>query len=124
MGDPVQPLTPDQIALAEARAQHEGYLHRCLVALDQFANALADGVPDMTISSRAAIADQQGKTWGRGLSRLLNVFQPNHGMRAEAGDESRADALKGAEEPYLHPASEAIPSSTDVLNEPELPPAA
>jgi hypothetical protein len=101
MADPIQPLTPDQIALQEARASHEGYVHRCLVALDQFANVLADGIPDMTISSRAAIADQRGKTWGKGLSRLLNLFQADHGMKAEIGDEARAKELEAAEKPTL-----------------------
>lgn len=119
MSDPIQPLTPEQIALAEARAAHEGYIRRCLVALDQFANVIADGIPDMTISSRAAIADQQGKTWGKGLSRLLALFQENHGMKAMAGDESRAVRLEAAEMDYLHPMSEAVESSTDVLNPPK-----
>jgi len=95
------PLTPDQIALQETRAAHEGYVHRCLVALDQFANVIADGMPDMTISSRAAIADQKGKTWGIGMSKLLDLFQENHGMKADAGDLERVTKVASVENKAL-----------------------
>lgn len=101
MSDGLTPLTPDQIALQEAQAAHEGYIHRTVVALDQFANVLLDGVPDMTISSRAAIAAQKGKTWGIGLSKLLDVFQADHGMKADAGDLERANAVQQVEQQTL-----------------------
>jgi hypothetical protein len=101
MSDPITPLTPQQIAVQEAQAAHEAYIRRTLVALDQFANVLADGVPDMTISSRAAIAAEHGATWGRGLSRLLNLFQADHGADAAAGDLQRAETVEVLEEQAL-----------------------
>jgi hypothetical protein len=101
MSDPIQPLSPEQVAVQEARAAHEAYVHRCAVALDQLANVIADGLPDMTISSRAAIADQKGELWGKGLSRILDFFQKDHGMKAEAGDEARAKDLGQAEKQTL-----------------------
>jgi hypothetical protein len=94
MDNPVTPLTPTQVAAQETQAAHEAYFRRTLVALDTFANVLADGVPDMTVSARAAIAAEHGSTWGRGLSRLLNLFQPDHGADAIAGDAERAEAVE------------------------------
>ena len=96
--NPVVPLTPQQVQAQEAQAAHEAYIRRTLVALDQFANVLADGVPDMTISARAAIAAEHGSTWGIGLSRLLNLFQPDHGADAVAGDAQRAETVEVIEE--------------------------
>ena len=101
MSDVITPLTPEQVTVQEAQAAHESYVHRILVGLDIFANVVADGLPDMTISSRAAIAAQKGKTWGIGLSKLLNIFQSDHGMKAEAGDAERAKELEDAEKPTL-----------------------
>ena len=91
MADPITPLTPEQIAHQEAQAAREGYVHKDLVGLDQFANVLTGGNPDETISSRSARAAEQGKTWGVVMSKFLNFFQKNHGPKAQAGDEQRAE---------------------------------
>jgi hypothetical protein len=98
MTDPVTPLTPEQVAHQEAQASKEGYLHKDLVGLDQFANVVTGGNPDETISSRAARADEAGKTWGKALSRFLDFFQPDHGPKAQAGDVERAEAVEKLEE--------------------------
>jgi hypothetical protein len=101
MSSPLIPIPPDQVAALEQKALHEGYLHRSLVGLDQFMNVLTGGDPDETISSRAARAAERGKTWGIELSKFLNVFQPDHGVKAQAGDTARADKVEGLEQPEL-----------------------
>jgi hypothetical protein len=98
MSDPIQPLTPQQTAQAEAGTAKEGYLHREAVAVDIFINETADGKMDETISSRAARADEKGKWWGRTLSRFLDFFQSNHGPKAQAGDVERAQAVESLED--------------------------
>lgn len=98
MSDPITPLTPAQVAQQETQAAHEGYLHKDLVGLDQFANVLADGNPDETISSRSARAAEQGKTWGVWMSKFLNLFQADHGPKAQAGDVERAKTVANAEQ--------------------------
>jgi hypothetical protein len=97
MPDPITPLTPEQVKSQEAKAAAESYLHREAVAVDIFANETMGGKMDMTISTRAAIADTQGKWWGRTMSRFLNLFQSDHGAKAAAGDAERAQALEQAE---------------------------
>jgi len=92
--DPVTPLTPQQTAEAEARAAKEGYIHRTLVGLDQFANVLFGGSPDMTISSRLGIAALKGKWWGKAGSKFLNLFQRQHSPKAAAGDVERSESVK------------------------------
>lgn len=98
MSNPVQKLTPEQAARLEARAGNEGYVHRCLVGLDQFANVLIGGKADETISSRCARASVQGKWWGMGMSSFLNLFQANHGAKAVAGDMERAKNIESTEQ--------------------------
>ena len=90
MGKSITPLTPEQIAYQEAQAAKEGYIHRSLVGLDQFANVLTGGDPDETISSRSARAAEGNKLWGKAMCTFLNVFQKNHGPKAQAGDTERA----------------------------------
>lgn len=97
MTDPITPLTPEETAAAEQRALHEGFLHRLLGAADVFLNVASGGKPDMTISTRAALAAQHGSEVGRVLSEFLNEFQPDHGAKAAAGDQARADAEEAAE---------------------------
>lgn len=97
MIDPITPLTPEQTAQTEAKVAKEGYVHRDLVALDQAANVVTGGLPDETISSRAARASRQGKLWGRALSRFLNLFGKDHGAKAQAGDIERAEAVVAVE---------------------------
>lgn len=95
---PVTPLTPQQEAQQERQAGREGYVHRALVGLDQFVNVLCGGLPDETISSRASRAAEQGKLWGVAMSRFLNLFQKDHGPKAQAGDTERAEKVLKTEE--------------------------
>jgi hypothetical protein len=98
MSTPITPLTPAQTAQQEQQTAHEKYIHRFLVGFDQFMNVITDGDPDETISSRAARAAEKGKTWGVELSKFLNLFQPDHGAKAEAGDLERAQAIVNLED--------------------------
>lgn len=93
MSDGITPLTPVQQATQEAQAAKEAYLKRALVGLDMFMNVLTDGDPDETISSRAARAAEKGKPWGILMSKFLDVFQHDHGPKAQAGDVGRAQAI-------------------------------
>lgn len=67
------------------------YFWNLLLALDQFANTLAGGDPDETISSRADKAQRAGKAWGCILCKLLSKIQKNHCQQSIEPDEgSRA----------------------------------
>ena len=72
--------------IQEKQAAAEAYPKRFLIALDMFMNVLTDGDPDETISSRAARAATQHKTWGIEMSKFLDLFQSDHGAKAQAGD--------------------------------------
>jgi hypothetical protein len=98
MSDGITPLTPDQVAEQEAQAAKEAYLKRALIGLDMFINVLTDGDPDETISSRSARAAEKGKPWGILMSKFLDVFQHDHGAKAQAGDVARAQAVITAED--------------------------
>jgi hypothetical protein len=89
MNNPVTLLTPEQIAAQESRAAKEGYLVRDLIALDMGVNVITDGLPDETISSRLARAALKGKWWGKAGSKVLDLFQKDHGAKAMAGDTIR-----------------------------------
>lgn len=92
MSDPIKPLNEAQTEDQKAKSASEGWIHRDLVAVDQAANVIVlKGQPDETISSHAARADEEGKPWGRALSRFLDWFQPNHGPKAQSGDVQRAE---------------------------------
>lgn len=96
MSDPITPLTPaDEVADAQA-VEHERYIHKALVGLDIFLNILSGGQEDMTISSRASLAAQHGSPIGKALSSFLNLFEKDHGLKAEIGDEVRAQQLQSA----------------------------
>lgn len=83
------PLT--DVAAAELRASQEGWLHRSLVAFDIATNVIVlRGQQDETISTHAWRANQEGKLWGRLVTKWLNGFQPNHGWKAASGDLQRA----------------------------------
>lgn len=98
MKDPIiQPLDPESTKKAEQAATKEGYIHRSLVGLDQFMNVLTGGHPDETISSRSARAAEKGKKWGKAMSGFLNLFQRNHGPKAQAGDTARAKEVEKLE---------------------------
>jgi hypothetical protein len=98
MSDGITPLTPGELALQEAQAEKEAYLRRALIGLDMFINVLTDGDPDETISSRSARAAEKGKHWGVFMAKFLDVFQHDHGAKAQAGDVARAQAEIAAED--------------------------
>lgn len=85
----------------EAQAASEGYIHRVLVASDQFANVVFRGRPDETISARSYRAALEGKLWGKLLSKGLNLIQKNHGADAAAGDLERSQSIASTEEKVL-----------------------
>lgn len=96
-------MNKDQIDIAvqEAQAAKEGYVHRVLVGFDQFVNVILRGRPDETISARSYRAALEGKLWGRILNACLNVIQSDHGAKAAAGDLERAKAILATEDDTL-----------------------
>lgn len=96
--NPITPLSPVQEEHQKSQAAHEGYVHRVLVGLDMEANIIADGMPDETISSRASRDAVEGKPFGKVISEVLDVFQHNHGAKAQAGDLERAEVVTKVEE--------------------------
>lgn len=89
--DPITPLTTTQTQAEEQGAYKEGYWHRFWVAVDIAINVtLLRGQQDETISSHAARSALQGKLWGRILSSFLNLFEKDHGAKAQAADIARA----------------------------------
>jgi hypothetical protein len=93
MSDGITPLTPEQVAIQEAQTAKEGFIKRDLIAVDICVNVLAAGHPDETISSRLARDAEQHKLVGEIGSKILDVFQHDHGPKAQAGDLERAEAL-------------------------------
>lgn len=97
----ITPLTPGEQALAESQVTKEGYIKRNLIAFDQFANVLLDGANDETISSRAArwATHETGAKGavGKIVSKALDLFEKDHGARAEAGDLQRAETVEQIE---------------------------
>ena len=84
---------PADVPIAEAKAASEGYVHRCLVALDIFMNVVFfAGKQGETMSTGAWIASQNGKLWGKLMNRWLDGFQANHGPQAASGDLERSQA--------------------------------
>jgi hypothetical protein len=97
--DPITPLDPGSTQQQEAQAAHEGWVHRSLVAFDQAVNVIVlRGQPDETISSHSARAALEGKKWGVVMSKFLNLFQKDHGAKAIAGDEQRAENVERIED--------------------------
>lgn len=94
---------PDQInvAVQEAQAAKEGYVHRVLVAFDIFVNVLFRGREDETISARSYRAYLEGKLWGRAMNAFLNFFQKDHGAKAAAGDLERSQSIERTEKNIL-----------------------
>jgi hypothetical protein len=91
------------------RAAKEGYLHRVLVAFDQFWNVVLGGDPDETISSRAArwaVRSHRGfwfwRTVARAMIAWLDFIQPGHDLGARAGDLVRAEKVEQTEAASLH----------------------
>ena len=82
---------PYTLAVAEAKAAAEGWLHRSLVAFDIALNVIVlRGQQDETVSSHSYRASIEGKLWGKLMISWLNWFQPQHGQKAAAGDLERA----------------------------------
>ena len=98
MSDGITPLSPEQIAKQEAQAAKEGYVKRDMIALDQFANVLTGGKPDETISSRWARGAEEHHVLDELGSKALDIFQKDHGAKAQAGDVERAKAIEQIEE--------------------------
>lgn len=105
MNNPITPLTSEQIAEQEAKVSKERYIQKDLVGLDQFANVLLGGSPDETISSRAARWDIEDKgikhEVGKIVSEGLDLFQSDHGAKAEAGDLERSETVRSIEKKAL-----------------------
>jgi hypothetical protein len=106
------PLTAAQVATAEQRASKEGYIHSVLVAFDDFWNVAGSpvfyqqkGLVDETISAhtRRIVDDPTAKhkLLAKVLNHLLDVIQPDHGAKAEAGDAERAQAVAAVENKQL-----------------------
>jgi hypothetical protein len=82
---------PANVAVAEAKAAAEGYVHRCLVALDIFMNVVFfAGRQGETMSTHAWVASKSGKLWGKAMNLWLDGFQKDHGPRAASGDLERS----------------------------------
>lgn len=62
---------------------------RILVAFDQLANAMMNGYPDETISSRAAKAARRGEPWACVLCKFLDLFQKGHCEKVIELDEGK-----------------------------------
>lgn len=97
MSTGITPLDPAQTKAEEAGVAKEGYIRRELIGLDIFADETLDGQPDMTISSRLArwAYNYKGVRGfiGRLGSKVLDLFQHDHGAAATAGDVARAKQL-------------------------------
>jgi hypothetical protein len=87
--------------LQDKSALSEGYLHRVLVALDQFGNVVFGGDPDETISARSARAAARGDKLGKFMIWWLDKLQPGHGTLAESGDLARAQQIEEIERKAL-----------------------
>jgi hypothetical protein len=99
MDSGITPLSPQQTATQEQQAGRENYILRALVAFDQLCNVVIfNGAPDETISSHSARAATEGKLWGKLMSHFLDIFQSDHGAKAEAGDLERATVVTGLED--------------------------
>lgn len=100
--NPVTPLTPQQTAKQEANVAKHNLLQRDAIALDDLGDTvLLGGENDETMSAtfaRWAYSKKGLKGFiGRTMSRGLNLFQPDHGAKAVAGDLERAEAVAATE---------------------------
>jgi hypothetical protein len=74
------------------------YIHNVLVGFDQFANTVAGGHPDETISARSGRATAEKHPVGEVIDAGLNVIQKDHCIKAEGGDLARAEIVENLEE--------------------------
>jgi hypothetical protein len=92
---PITPLSSAQVVVEQVQAEHENFIVRDLVAADITASELTGGPMDETISTRLAIDSVEGhglsKEIGTIGSKVLDIFQKDHGADAAAGDEARAE---------------------------------
>lgn len=99
MTDGITPLDPTQVASQETQASEEGYVKRVLIgALDMPVNVITGGLPDETISSRWARGAERGNKFCILGSKFLDLFQKDHGAKAQAGDVERAEIVVKTEE--------------------------
>jgi hypothetical protein len=103
MTDLNSPLTQEQIAHAELQATHHRYFARVLVGLDEFMNVAADGNLDETISARSQRLADSGNEFAKLLTHGLDLIQPQHGRKAEAGQLAQAEVVEKIEEKALEP---------------------
>jgi hypothetical protein len=94
----VKPLTAAQEAEQEAKAARENFAVRGLVAVDQAANVLTGGLPDETISSRLARDAARHDKLAELGAAVLDLFERDHCVKAQAGDLARAKLAAAAEE--------------------------
>jgi len=97
MSDGITPLTPEQVAQHEASAAKEGYLHRVTEEADVLVNVATGGKQDETISSRSARAAERGSKFGIVMSKFLDLFEADHGAKAQAADLERAQVIEKIE---------------------------
>lgn len=80
----------------------KNWILKVLIAGDYFLNAFAPASPaGMTISSHAAMARADGRTWGRVLANALDRIQKDHCNLSMIGDIGRAKAVVNELEPYV-----------------------
>ncbi len=96
MNAAVTPLSAAEAEVEKASAAKDGYLLRMLVALDIAANVALGGAEDETISAHAALMARKHEFLGVVVSRMLNLFQADHGAKAAAGDVERVEAVENA----------------------------
>jgi len=65
------------------------YLSKCLVAIDQLANAIAGGHPDETLSARAHRAHMSGRSLWRNAINAIFFWQFDHCLSAHRNELSR-----------------------------------
>lgn len=91
---PITPLTKAQTAAEEAAAATESVIHNDFVAVDIATNVVVlGGHQDETISSHASRDALEHKPVGVVVSEVLDLFQANHGAKAQAADVERAEAI-------------------------------
>lgn len=98
-----------QVEKFEQQAAQEKYFHRVAVAFDIFLNVLSGGREDETISSRVRRISDAHPSWkctpnialAKIINASLNVFWPDHGQHAQAGDLERAQSTEAVEDKAL-----------------------
>jgi len=69
------------------------YIHKVLIALDQFGSVVIGGKTDQTLSGRAGLARNNGKRWGCIVCSVLGfITRSDHCSKAIIGDQRRAEA--------------------------------